>query len=410
MAAPRWLRETGWLAGGLLAALLLLAVALTLLTRTDWGRERVLAFTLGRLGAGIQGELVVNRLEGGLLGGARLYGLAIRSQDGEPFLVADSAYLDYSLRTLTTPRIYIEELVLYDPEVYVRRLPGDTLWNYQKIFAGPPEGEEAPERITLVDRMVVVDGYARVQLPFDPEEEFEDFSPRERERELELALSDTGQLVVERVPGGYLRTIEALDVDGRLSRIRFAPGSAAGTYLAVDRMNGVVRFFREPFRVRQLEGELALVEDRVEFRAPGFLLGSSPVSSQGVIRLGEREEDPLYDVVFRSERMALEDLEWLYPHVPEDAVAELTLRIETRPDRESTLYWFRDAVLRAPGTRIAGDFGVIVNDTLRFVDVDLQADPLRVSTIEEMLPEGIPVRGLRIGAVEVTGRPARRRS
>lgn len=409
MAAPRWLRETGWVVGGLLVALLLGVVALTVLTRTDWGRARVLAFTLGRLGAGIQGELVVNRLEGGLLTGARLYGLAIRSQDGEPFLVADSAYLDYSLRTLTTPRIHIEELVLYDPEVYVRRLPGDTLWNYEKIFAGPPEAE-GPERITLVDRLQVVNGYARVQLPWDPEEEFPELSPREREREVALALSDTGQLVVERVPGGFLRTVEALDVDGRVSRVRFAPGTPAGTYLAVNRMNGVVRFFREPFRIRRLEGELAVQEERVEYRAPSFLLGGSPVSSYGVIVLGERGEDPLYDVVFRSDRVALEDLEWLYPHVPEDAVAELTLLVETRPDRESTLYWFRDAVLRAPGTRIAGEFGVIVNDTLRFVDVDLQADPLRVSTIEEMLPEGIPVEGLRIGAVEVKGRPASPRS
>ena len=48
---------------------------------------------------------------------------------------------------------------------------------------------------------------------------------------------------------------------------------------------------------------------------------------------------------------------------------------------------------------------MILGDTLRFVDVDLTADPVRVSTIEKMLPEGLPVRGLVLGGVDIRGEP-----
>jgi len=67
------------------------------------------------------------------------------------------------------------------------------------------------------------------------------------------------------------------------------------------------------------------------------------------------------------------------------------------------MFLARDGDITAPGTHITGDFGMIVGDTLRFVDVDLEMDPVRVATIEKMLPEGLPVRGLTLGGVEIRG-------
>jgi hypothetical protein len=403
VAAPRWMRETGWLVGGTVVAFLLAAFALGIFTRTDWGRERVLAFTLKRLGAGINGELVVKRLEGNLLTGAKLHGVVLRSRDGDPFLLADSAYVNYDPRTLTTPRIHLDLLVLYDPEVYVRRLPGDTLWNYQKIFA---DTTERPERITLADRVRVVNGFVRVQLPWEPDR---GLSPRERQREIREVLSDSSDLMVKRVPGGILQTVELSRLYGELSRVRFAPGTEVGTYVAVDTLAGRVQYFRTPFQVRGLEGEVTVLPDRVEYRAPRAVVNTTPLSTYGVIRPPEtREELTKYDILFRSDSVALRDFRWLYPRFPKDATGRLSLLIETRP--EGTLFLARDMRLRAPGTRLTGSFGMITGDTLRFVDVDLRASPLRVATIEEMLPEGMPVRGLRIGEAEIRGTPARPRS
>jgi hypothetical protein len=80
--------------------------------------------------------------------------------------------------------------------------------------------------------------------------------------------------------------------------------------------------------------------------------------------------------------------------------------VETRDD--GTLFLARDMRFRAPGTRLAGGFGMIAGDTLKFVDVDLRADPLDVAILEGMLPDSLPVRGLRIGSVEIAGPQAPR--
>lgn len=394
-STDRTLRALAWLLGGLLAVLLVGGGAVGYLTQTTGGRERVLKLTLDQLGGGIRGRLLVERVDGNLLTGAKLYGVSLRDETGEPFVVADSAYLDYDLRTLTTPRIHIEEAVLYGPEIHVYQLPGDTLWNYQKLF--PPGEKPGPQRYTLIDRAWVIAADVRVRLPWEPV----DTAPRARRREIAEALADTSPVMVQRVGGGYLRTIDLHRVSGALSGVRFAPGSEAGSYFGIDSLFGTVRFFRTPFRVERLKGELQLVEDRVEFRAPLIELPDSRLSAVGLIRLGERGEDPRYDVTFRSDTVALRDLRWLYPRFPRDATGRLSLLVETRD--EGTLFRASDLRLRAPGTRLTGEFGMIAGDTLRFVDVNLRADPLDVAVLEQMLPDSLPVRGLRIGSVEIRG-------
>lgn len=394
-SADRALRALAWLLVGMLTVLLLGGAALWYLTQTGGGRERVLMLTLDRLGGGIAGALDVERIEGNLLTGAKLYGVSLRDSTGAPFVLADSAYLDYDLRTLTTPRIHVERAVLYDPEIFVYQLPGDTLWNYQKLF--PPGEKPGPQRYTLVDRAWVIGADVRVQLPWEPVES----APRARRREVAEALADTSPVMVRRVRGGYLRTINLRGVTGALSAIRFAPGTEAGSYFGIDSLFGTVQFFRTPFRVERMEGELQLVQDRVEFSAPVVRLPDSRLSAVGTIRLGKRGEEPRYDVVFDSDSVALRDLRWLYPRFPRDATGGLRLLVETRP--EGTLFAARDMRFRARGTRVVGSFGMVAGDTLRFVDVDLRADPLNVGVLEGMLPDSLPVRGLRIGSVEIRG-------
>jgi hypothetical protein len=394
-SADRALRGLAWLLGGLLVVLVVGGGVLWYLTQTRGGRERVLTLTMDRLGAGIRGKLEVKRIDGNLITGAKLYGVSLRDETGEPFVLADSAFLDYDLRTLTTPRIHIERAVLYSPEIYVYQLPGDTLWNYQKLF--PPGEKPGPQRYTLVDRAWVVGADVRVRIPWEPV----DTAPRARRREIREALADTSPVMVQQVRGGYLRTINLRAVSGALRDVRFAPGSQAGSFFGIDSLFGTVQFFRTPFRLERVRGELQLVEDRVEFNAPLLELPDSRFAAAGVITLGKRGEDPRYDVTFRSDSVALRDLRWLYPRFPREATGGLTLLVETRDD--GTLFLARDVRLRAPGTRLAGGFGMIAGDTLKFVDVNLRADPLDAAVLEGMLPDSLPVRGLRIGSVEIAG-------
>ncbi|HYJ80248.1 MAG TPA: hypothetical protein VEW03_11625, partial [Longimicrobiaceae bacterium] len=163
-------RLLGWALGGLALGAALAFLALNLVARSEPGRKWVLAQTLSALGKGINGKLAIARIDGNLFQGARLYGVRLSDSDGRAFIVADSAFADYDIRTLLSPRIVITRLTLYDPEIYAFKMPGDTLWNFEAIFAdttAPETAAAAPERATLVGRLRIVSGEVRVETPFE---------------------------------------------------------------------------------------------------------------------------------------------------------------------------------------------------------------------------------------------------
>lgn len=394
------LRIREWLVGGLVAGIAVATLFIIALTQTDPGRERVLALALDATSGGLNGELVVERLDGNLLTGAKLYAIRLAGEDGEPLLLADSALVNYRLPTLIRGDVFLERLVLYDPELYLRRLPGDTLWNYERIFlSGEDEQPGEPGRAFLFEEMRVIDGRVVLRTAWEPGEEL---VGAEREQSIAEALADTSRLRVERVPGGLLRTIRIGLDDARLSSSVYAPAERGGSLFHFDRLSGTLRLWREPFEVEYLEGELAFEEGRIEFRVPRGILPESRFSAFGVIELADEEageEANRYDISVVGEQLAFADLQALYPRLPQDGHARLRFTMETRP--EGTLFLVRQLRLEAPGTRIIGDFGMVAGDTIRFVNTDLEAPTLRVPTIEAMLPAELPIEGLRIGEAEI---------
>jgi hypothetical protein len=408
----RTLRHAAWAGGGLLMGIGLAFLVLNIVARSRQGHEFVLGYTLRALARNVSGgALNVDRVSGNLFEGARLYGVSIRETDGTPFLVADSADVTYDVRTLLSPRIQIDRLVLYRPNIYVRRLPGDSLWNYQRIFRDTTPNDPTKrnvQRVTFVDTLRVVGGVARVDLAWAPDTTT---SAREQREEVALALQDTSPLMVRRVRGGYLRTIHMAAIQGRLREIRFAPGAESGSRLRVDSLRSRVQFFRRPADVRHVQGIIAILPDRVEFDAPVVRLPGTRMAASGVIclRTGTRDcnrevprdEVPYYDVAFRGDTVSFRDLQWMYPRFPATARGNLSLFLETRP--EGTLFDIRNARFTAPGTRIDGSFGILVGDTVIFSNVDVRASPVRVATIESMLPEALPIRGLILGGATIRG-------
>jgi hypothetical protein len=385
-----------WLLSGVALALLIALVAVAAITRTDWGRGQVLELTLTALGGRLNGVLEVDRLEGNVLTGARLYDITLTDAESVPLLQADSAYLEYDLPTFLGGDVVINRLVLYDPELLLVRLPTDTLWNYQKILQDTSQQTGgAARRATLIEQLRLVSADVTVRLPWEPDESL---SPAAQRRELREALMDTSRLVVDSVAGGYLRTMVFEVDEARLSSLSVAPDERGGTSLVVDTAAGRAFIYREPaLRFLHVKGELGLRDGIMRYRAPIIVLPDSRAESVGVVDV--TGDDPAYDLALTVEAAALADLQWLFPTLPDEGVAEGQLWIETRP--EGLMILVRDLQVAAPETRIRGDFGMVFGDTLRFLETELVADPLDVPTIERLLPAGLPVEGLRIGAVEI---------
>lgn len=431
MARSRGVRMASWALGGLLLGAALAFLLGNIVARTRPGHEWVLQQTLRALGGSIKGgKLVVARVDGNLFEGAKLYGITLKDTQGRAFILADSAYAKYDVRTLLAPKIVIDSLTLYQPRIWVFHMPGDSLWNYQAIFADTtPVDTTRPrvERSTDVGFVRLVNGRVTVETPFRADTTL---SPAAQRRQIRQFLSDTSAVVIHEVKGGYLRTVDLLQVNGGLSRVRFAPGSSLGTRANIDSLRTHIHFYRKPIVVNQMQGQFALPGAEMgstgysrynglktgfaEFDIPVARLPHSKLAFSGVVRFDNYPRwfnpalGPMYDVALRGDTVSFRDFQWLYPRFPGDLGGALNLLIETRPG--GIMIDARNARLRAPGTRIVGNFGMILGDTLQFVDVNVESQPIRVSMIERMMPTGLPVRGLVLGGFTIRGNNAPARS
>ncbi|MEX2583992.1 MAG: hypothetical protein WD766_11995 [Gemmatimonadota bacterium] len=394
-------RPARWLLLGGAIALVVGFVAVLSFTQTEWGREQVLGYTLITIGGRLNGEVEVARMEGNVITGARLYEIAIRDTAGAPLAIVDSAFVRYRLASFLGGDVVINRLTAYGADVDIFRLPGDTLWNYEGILQDPsPAVTPAEARATLIESITVVDADVTVRQPVRPDVRL---SEAAQEAQLAEILGDD-RYVIEEVPGGYLQTT-AIDVqDAEVRELFIGPDERGGTYLeVVDGVADVYLWRDPPLELRGVQAQVHLQNGVLEFRAAPVVLPNSRGDVLGSVDLtGER---PLYDLVIESPTFSLADLRWLYPWLPDDpgeATGSVRLRVEDRA--EGLLVFARDFVLEMPGTEVTGDFGMITGpDVLRFVNVDLEAGPLRVESVEQLLPEDLPVEGLVVGGAVIQG-------
>jgi autotransporter translocation and assembly factor TamB len=380
------MRLAGYLAIGLLAGLLIAMVAIVFVTRTEWGMERARRIAVGWLEERVQGELRLGRITGpGLLGGVMIHDFGIVDPLGRPFLSADSLELAYEWRTLLAGRIVLNRIALYQPRVALERLPGETEWNYERVFPPGPEGEPDQRTLIMFSDARIVDGNVAIRMPFEPD------GP--------VLPEDTARIVIEEVPGGLVRTMSFHDVNARLNRVIWESPIEKGRLFDVQSLQARGYIWRDPFLIRNARGTVTTRDSVIAFDMPEVRLPSSEAGILGriVIRTGPND----IDVAVDGRRLVFRDLDWLYPNLPAEGGGTLTLRIQSQPD--GILWLAEDARLTAPGTRVAGTFGVVTGDTLYFTQVDLRASPLDIQLIEDILPGALPVEGLLVGTVEVRG-------
>lgn len=382
---------------GMVAAFAIGFAAFVAFTRTEGGRTRVLEYTLSAVGGRLNGYLEVARLDGNLVTGAKLYDFELRDADSVLIVKADSAYANYELPSFFGGDVVLNELVLYSAELALRKFPGDSLWNYQEVLLDtarvPGEG---PARATIIRNARVVDARVTVRMPWAPDTTA---SSIEQAIEVREALADTSRIEVARhAEGGYLRTMRFEVDDAEVADLVISGDERGGTFLRVESARARAQLYRgDPLDIRAVEGELSMHQGVLRYDFPSVTLPGSRLGSRGVVDL--REPLPRYDLAVSADSVDLDDLTWLYPRMTEDGRASFEMVLETHP--EGTLFRFDDLRFTAPGTRLTGSFGVMLGEALSFTRVNLTAQPLRVETIEEMLPRELPVRGLHIGAVEI---------
>lgn len=364
-------------------------VAILVMTRTDWGVERVRRFAVSRVGQAIDGSLDVQRVTTvGLLGGATLHDVSIDDPLGRPFVRLDSVSVRYNLLDLVRGRIVLDSAQLWGAQIYLERLPGDTRWNFERVFGGDDDEESDSRRLILFRDARIHGGEAVVRFPWSPE-------PGER-----VEPGDTARLILREVPGGLVRELRFESVNAVLPRVLWETPEEEGRLVEIGELAALGYIWEDPFEVRRLEGTVTLRDSVITFEAPTVVLPESRASAIGQYVTGD--ERHVYDIRIDADTVTFRDLQWLYPRFPDEGGGRLVLRIQSQ-DPSGTLWLAEGARLSAPGTNVAGSFGIVVGDTLYFTRVDLRASPLNLDLLASMLPSGLPVEGLLVGTVVLEG-------
>ena len=142
-------------------------------TNTDWGRDEVRKWVIGKIEANSRGIIQSGPVTGNLLEGFVLHDLVITDSSGAPLADIDEVHARYQIRALTSSRIDFDDVLLVRPAIVLDRKPGG-IWNYDHIFPRDtitPADQRKPGWGTWIrfTDLTIRQGDVTVRSPWEPD-------------------------------------------------------------------------------------------------------------------------------------------------------------------------------------------------------------------------------------------------
>ncbi|HEY6828632.1 MAG TPA: translocation/assembly module TamB domain-containing protein [Gemmatimonadaceae bacterium] len=385
----------------LISCLILLAIiAVLVITSTDWGRERVRRFAVDALGGMVHGRVTIGRLDGNLLSGVTAHDVTITDSAGKPFIAIESVSSRYSVMSLLRKRIWLDQVYVVRPLVVLDRLPkGD--WNWQRIFPRDTTHKPVSQQQAWGDwirftNVSLRGGQLVVRTPWNPSERL---SRTARDSAIRDALNGKGRLVIQRVPGGYQKTVQLDSVNAVMPLLRLAEPGIKDRLAEVSAMSMQAYPFRSPgAMIRDLKGAFSFNNDSAWWKSAYVEMPNSKANGSGsyVFASGDMT------INAHTDPASFSDMRWVYPRLPGDGRGKLDLALAWRGALQS--YTITNADITMAGSRTTGKFGITLGDTIAIHDTDLRFTGLDTRTIEQLIPNfKSPRRGTFAGHAIVSG-------
>lgn len=383
------------------AALIVAAAIATvyLFTGTDWGRERLRTKAVAALSGGVHGIVRIGSLSGNLLTGATLAGVSITDSAGAPFLAADSVVARYSLRTLFSKRIFLQDVRLVNPVVVVDQPPGGK-WNYERLFPtdsaqapGPP-GWSSWARLTDV---TIINGHLTLRSPWSPSAKL---SAEQQDSVIRLNLGPKGRQNIMRVPGGFQRISDFQDIYGTFPVVRWSDPRFREKLFQVSRLRMTAQPLRPPaVLVTSMQGVFYVNGDSAWWSRARVGLAGSRIVGDGRYTIANNN----LRLRLRGDTVATADLRWIDPAIPENGTGSLNFALDWVGD--TSTYAARNASVTVGDTKLAGSLGVTtLGDTIAYHNTDVTFARLDTRLINQLFPSIVPPRqGLLSGRAAVEG-------
>ncbi|MGH7637568.1 MAG: hypothetical protein ACREOK_07940 [Gemmatimonadaceae bacterium] len=400
--STRHLARVLWRLAVVFAATLAIAfIAILILTRTDWGRERVRRFVLDQLDDVVNGQVTIGRISGNLLTGATIEAFAIRDSAGRPFIVAERVSADYNILDLLTRKIDLDDVVLQNPLVVLDRPPNGK-WNYQVIFApddtsGP--SDEKPMLPWLVFHDVtILDGHFIMRTPWLPDTTLSQAAQDSSVRDALRGVREP-RLMVVRAPGGYQKIIELRDLSAKSPIVRIRQPGFTHRLARIASLEMTALPFRPPAAtVTDMLGNLRFDNDSIWWHNLAVRMPGSQLRGDGSYSF----ETGDLTIEARARPASFADFRWVYPRFPSEGGGPLNFTMEWRGTTEE--YWIDNADVRTQGARLRGKFAISFADTFAFHDTDVRFNNVNMKLVEQLVPEfEAPRPGTMDGSLTIVG-------
>ena len=382
------------------AVLIIAGAGLLVLTRTDFGRERVRRFVVSAVQGQANGIVRIGKITGNLITGVTLHDVSITDSTGAPLVVAEQITAHYRIGDFLDKKIALNDVELVRPLIMLDRQPGGQ-WNYRRIFPGDSTAVADTtagwgDWISFTD-VTIVDGRLVVRTPWEPSAD----TPSEmRAKEAEEALAGGSRAhVIRAANGGLQKEMEFRDLNTKLPRVRLADPAEETMLIQVATLRAIAALFNPPEAdIRDLAGTFELTGDSLWWAGVNAKLPSSQVSGDGLYAY----ESGDMRLRLKGNPVTTADLRWLFPNLPADGGGSLDFAMDWIGD--TAVYIARNADLRIERATLAGDFGITLADTVTFHNTDVRFANLGTRLIQQIAPVvNVPRHGTLGGRAAVAG-------
>jgi translocation and assembly module TamB len=385
------------------AVIMLLVVAVGVVSNTRWGHERVRQFALDAVRGSATGQVDIGRVSGNLLTGVTLHDVRIADSSGAPFIEAGRLRTDYAVRALLSRRLEFTDVLLDSATIVLHRY-ADGRWNYERIFQGDtmatPGDEYGFGHWVVLRNVTMRETRLLVRTPWQPDSTL---TATARDSATAAVLNGEGRTAVVRGEDGSLQQLQEFrNINGRLPLIRIVHPDHDTRLVQADSLRLVAFAFAPPAAdIRHLRGTFELNGDSLWFGDVGLVLPESRAQLSGRYTFSEGD----LALRLRGAPIALRDVQFLYPPLPDSGSAELDLTLDFEGERQH--YVVRGLQLATGDARLSGDLGLVIDDSLTLHDTDLIMESVPMTLIRQLAPTAeIPVQGTLSGRAVLNGGPS----
>lgn len=392
-------RALNIIAGIVIAIIVIVGLGVWVLTGTSYGHAKVRSIALNALKSHVHGKLSIGRIDGNLLTGTTIHDISISDSSGAPFLVADAVKARYSLVSLASKKIALNDVTVTRPVVVLDRPPSGP-WNFDRIFprtpSNPADTTHGFGSWISFTNLTVIDGRMVVKSPWRPDSTL---TAGQQDSVIALALGGKTRNRIERVAGGYQKVMTFDRINAKMPKVRLADPVDSTKLMQVASLQMVAAPFLPPVvDVRDLKGTFEFTGDSLWWTKADAKLPGSRITGDG--RYVYASSD--MTLKLHGAPVAAGDLRWLYPRLPANGGGSLDFLMTWVGKSQD--YVATNADITLEGAHATGAFGLALGDSLAFHDTNLRVAGLDTRTIEQMVPGFTsPRRGTLGGRLSLAG-------